>query len=165
MPILRSLAILFTFFFLAVGQPVALLADTLVAAETFLDDSTVAPGAGTSLGLNGDSVDALRDAVGALDMTSVEPGSHTLYLRFQDNTGAWSELVGQSFFVTPGAPDTPLLGGENRIEAAEAFIDTDPGEGNGIPLDIPVDGVIDSTMEKLRAVLDFSGLGLVHRKV
>ena len=162
----RSLALLLTAGLLAIGQPVALAADGangLVQGEVFLDDPELDPGTGTPLVLSGEATDALRIGAGELDLTGVEPGSHTLYLRFQDQAGRWSAPLGQSFYVTEGNPGSPLPGGQNQVVAAEAFVDLDPGEGNAVPLATAADGAIDSAAEILSGTVPLTGVGIgVH---
>jgi len=47
-----------------------------------------------------------------------------------------------------------------QIQRIEYFIDDDPGQGNGVPID-PLDGVLDSKLEEFRIDgLDVSGLSL-----
>ena len=165
MRILRSLALLLTAGLLVVWQPVALAADganALLQGEVFLDDPELVPGTGTPLVLDGTETDALRIGTGSLDLTGVEPGSHTLYVRFKDEGEVWSPPLGQSFYVTEGNPISPLPGGQNQVVAAEAFIDVDPGEGNGVPLDA-ADGTIDSAAELLSGEVPLDGLSIgVH---
>jgi len=140
------------------GNPLPGGYNTLAAAELFLDED---PGAGNAIPLEAEdglidaSLERLRNA---LDLGDIEPGAHTLYVRALDATGRWSEPLGQSFYVTPGDPANPLPGGYNRIETAEAFFDVDPGAGNGIAVDIPLDGAIDSAFEVLKGSTIVSGL-------
>lgn len=132
-------------------------ANAPAAAEALLDDPELDPGTGTPLALGGDAGEAARIATGTLDLSAAAPGAHALYLRFQDQTGAWSAPLGQSFYQAATGPH-PGPGGENRIQAAEAFIDQDPGQGRGIALATPLDGSIDSAMEALRGTAALTGL-------
>ena len=132
-------------------------ANAPAAAEALLDDPDLDPGTGTPLNLGGDAGEAARIATGTLDLGAAAPGAHALYLRFQDQTGAWSAPLGQSFYLAATGP-YPGPGGENRIQAAEAFIDQDPGQGRGIALATPLDGAIDSAMEALRGTAALTGL-------
>lgn len=65
--------------------------------------------------------------VQSLPLTGLAPGSHSLYVRFLDSLGRWSQPIGKDFIYIC-----------NRlITAAEYFIDSDPGEGHGTALTIP----------------------------
>ena len=161
MSLLRHLGFLLAACLLAGWQPLA-QAEGLIAAEAFLDDPALLPGAGTPLVLDGEATETLHIGTGALDLTGVEPGSHTVYVRFQDEQGDWSEPLGQSFYVTEGNPGSPLPGGQNQVVAAEAFVDTDPGQGNGVALDA-TDGAIDSASEILGGAVPLTNVGIgVH---
>ena len=131
----------------------------LVSGEVFLDDPSTALGTGTPFTLGGSSTPLSR-ATTALDTTGVSPGIHILYMRFEDDQGDWSAPVGVSFYVTEGNPQSPFEGGDNRLVEAEAFIDSDPGEGNGAPLVMTLDGAIDESFEILGEQLSLDGLGL-----
>ncbi|MCH5376308.1 MAG: hypothetical protein JJ992_20245, partial [Planctomycetes bacterium] len=152
------LPILVCVLFLA-ASPVA-IGQNLLEAEAFLDGPDLGPGTGTPLELSGQDTDPVRTAFGALALSDIEPGPHTLYLRYKDSDGFWTAPIGQTLSVTPGNPGDVLPGADNGIEAAEAFIDVDPGEGNGIPLALARDGAIDSAAEALRAVISLDGLSL-----
>ncbi len=96
---------------LLAAQPLPAAVNAPIEAEAFLDNPDTAPGAGEPLDLDGTDLDPLRIAEGALDLFGLEPGTHTLYLRFRDSTGKWSPAVGQSFAVPevalwPGGPLT-----------------------------------------------------------
>jgi hypothetical protein len=143
---------------LAAGSVAA--ANAPLQAEAFLDDVARTPGTGTPLALVGAGTDAFKTAAGVLDLTGVAPGPHTIYLRFRDAVGVWSAPVGQSLYVTPGSPGDPLRGRDNRIAAAEAFIDADPGEGHGTPLPVSRDGAIDSPVEALGGRISLQGLSV-----
>ena len=133
-----------------------LVAGTLTMAEAFFDDPSVVPGNGIPLMMTNDG--SLRLTKDTIHINGLETGPHTLYTRFKDNNGEWSQAVGQTIYITPGNPDEPFLGGENRIVSAEAFIDNDPGEGKGIRLNVAEDGSIDSSLERLSGKLAMYGL-------
>ena len=52
-------------------------------------------------------------------------------LRFQDQTGEWSDPILQGFGVIPIVADTEI---PNAITRMEFYLDTDPGMDNGMPL-------------------------------
>jgi len=131
--------------------------NSLVTAEAFLDDPATLAGTGTPLSLTADPELPWNEARDAVDLTEQEAGVHTIYVRFQDAYGDWSEPVGQSFFIPEGSlGDGNNVGGSNRIQTAEAFFDTDPGPGAGVPIAIPVDGAIDTSTEVLRGLVDLA---------
>ena len=107
MRLLRHLGLLLAVCLLAGWQPLA-QAEGLIAAEAFLDDPALLPGTGTPLVLDGEATETLRVGTGALDLTGVEPGPHTLYLRFQDAGRATgpspSARASTSPRATPAAP-------------------------------------------------------------
>ena len=94
----------------------------ITSAEYFFDAD---PGAGSG------TVISLTDNNGTLAQTFTIPttgldrGFHSLYLRTKDDTGGWSLYDRQLFYIS-----NPI---ENQdITAAEYFIDSDPGVGNGM---------------------------------
>ena len=147
---------------LAILLPTAVVhsaASTLVAVEAFLDDPDLTPGDGTPLSLDGDPNQALREGLGAVDLTQVPAGVHTVYVRFLDDHGDWSIPVGQSFYIPEGSQGSGNnIGGANKIQTAEAYFDTDPGSGSGVPVAIPADGTIDASLEVLLGNVDLTGV-------
>ncbi|MEY4202669.1 MAG: hypothetical protein RL013_371, partial [Bacteroidota bacterium] len=104
--------------------------EQIVAAEYFIDTD---PGVG-----NGTSVPvASGDTVSGnftLNTAGLTPGVHNLYLRGRSASGQWGYLQRQSFFVEEtDSNEEPAL---EQIVAAEYFIDTDPGVGNGTPVPV-----------------------------
>lgn len=95
---------------------------TITEAEYFIDTDpgpgnatpvTVSPGVQLSVNLN-------------IPVT-VGEGIHRLYVRTKDQFGLWSNSRCQYFYVHPPNPS-------EQIVAAEYFVDTDPGVGNGISI-------------------------------
>jgi PKD repeat protein len=99
----------------------------ITAMEYFLDDD---PGFGS-----GNSLPVAQSPVSVVDalvpLDGIEDGLHNIYVRSQDENGRWSETFVRPFLKSyvPGA-----LADVTRLEY---FIDTDPGTGNGSPVDIP----------------------------
>lgn len=88
----------------------------IVAAEYFID---VEPGVGNGTPL---SFTATEDSLmfnGSITTAFLPAGWHKLFVRTLDDRGLWSHYEGRDFFV------------KSTIVAAEYFIDTDPGVGNG----------------------------------
>ncbi len=59
-----------------------------------------------------------------IDLTNIQPGIHTLYLRAKNRDGKWSVVQTSNFYCFFGL--TP------KITKLEYFIDSDPGQGNGV---------------------------------
>ncbi len=66
------------------------------------------------------------------DISTLENGIHKLFVRAKDSTGKWSILGSRLFNVTETIEQTLAT----QITAIEYFIDTDPGLGNGFPVDL-----------------------------
>ncbi len=62
-----------------------------------------------------------------VDLSSVSPGYHKLYMRTKDSNGKWSQTARRNIEVLN--PKT-----NDSIVAAEYFIDTDPGVRNATPI-------------------------------
>ena len=77
-----------------------------------------------------------------IDSATLSIGPHELSVRFKDSEGVWSywdkSYVRNRFFRVTG---------KQYLTAAEWFIDTDPGMGNGSVISLPSDGVWDSAIE------------------
>ena len=141
-----------------VGAPSLGGLNTLVDAEAFIDTDP-GEGLGTPLAVGDGTWDgALERLLGVMDLSGLEVGSHTLYVRAQDGSGLWSAPIGQTLLVVATGGGPPA-GGANTLTAAEAFLDQDPGEGQGVPL-AAGDGDFDSVLEHALATLDLSGLDL-----
>lgn len=94
---------------------------SIVYAEYFIDTDP-GVGSGTPLSITG-SEDSIAFS-GGITIPMLSGGFHNLFIRTRDNLGNWSLYEGKPFYVNSSA----------TYEAAEWFIDTDPGIGNGIPL-------------------------------
>lgn len=91
----------------------------LVKAEYFFDTD---PGVGNGIPLTiGSPADPVNFNA-TLSTTGLPPGEHKVFIRTQDEKNFWSLYVMREFYVKPS------------VVAAEFFIDTDPGLGNGTPL-------------------------------
>jgi len=99
----------------------------LAYLEYFLDDD---PGynQGTSLSL-ADVSDSQADY--NIDLSTITPGIHTLYVRAQNTAGRWSFVQRRLFYVfdAPG-------NASNELAYLEYFLDDDPGysQGTSLPL-------------------------------
>jgi PKD repeat protein len=92
----------------------------IYTAEYFFDED---PGFG-----NGTTVDVTPGKVIELnfdaDISNLSPGVHKLYLRLEG--GMWGQVYSRIVGISP----------ETGITAAEYFLGEDPGEGNGVPIEI-----------------------------
>jgi len=66
------------------------------------------------------------------DISSLTNGLHRLFVRAKDSTGKWSLLATRLFNVT----ETEKIATASEIIAMEYFFDTDPGTGNGTPVEV-----------------------------
>ncbi|MBL0007217.1 MAG: hypothetical protein IPP25_08550 [Saprospiraceae bacterium] len=102
----------------------------LTNLEYFIDtDPGVGMGPPLTLENDTNSIDSYL-----LPIDTINPGIHVLYVRGKDNAGNWSYTSRKLFYIRPGS-ETP-----NRLLTdLEYFIDTDPGFGLGIPLQLDND--------------------------
>jgi len=129
-------------------------AANIVAAEYFFDtDPGVGNATATSIGTTGAVVNFTASIP-----TSLSPGFHFLSIRTKDATGIWGLFEKRGFYVSSLAVNAPI------IVAAEYFIDSDPGYGNGIPITVPVPGdTIRQTLSPPVAALPLGNYTLVIR--
>ncbi len=84
-----------------------------------------------------------------INTSGLEPGFHTLFVRYRTEEGVWGLYEGRTFYIQPQLDDsTPPM-----ITRAEYFFDTDPGKGLGNP--IPVD---EANEQKISPVIPLNGL-------
>lgn len=116
-------------------QVVGSMNQDIVSAEYYFDND---PGFG-----NGQSIplsDLVVDTDLELSVDGLANGVHTLYVRVQDANGLWSFYDQANFTVTNPIPNSYLV-------IAEYYFDTDPGEGNAIPLVIPQELFVNGDFE------------------
>lgn len=132
-------------------------AQNIMAAEYFFDTD---PGTGNGIPIAVTPGTDVNDVTVALTTTGLAVGTHRLYLRTKSLEGHWSitqtkEFVVNADFSYPAPPPAPL-----NVQAAEYFIDTDPGAGQGTS--IPITPGID--LSNVHATINTNGLALgVHR--
>ncbi|HEX9825682.1 MAG TPA: putative metal-binding motif-containing protein, partial [Flavobacteriaceae bacterium] len=95
----------------------------IAAAEYFIDTDP-GVGNGTALAMSGNVIDQNY----SVPTTGLSDGIHKLYVRIINDDGTWSIYDKNVFYVNPNNSNTA------NIAAAEYFIDTDPGVGNGTAL-------------------------------
>jgi hypothetical protein len=100
----------------------------ITALEYFIDAD---PGFGGGTSVPVTPSPDITDFQFAVDLSATTEGFHTLFIRSQDATGAWSMTSSRPFYILgTSAPSSP------DITKLEYFIDTDPGFGAGT--DVPV---------------------------
>lgn len=105
-------------------------AANIVAAEYFLDTD---PGLGNGTALPVGTAGATVNFTASIP-TSLAPGFHFLAIRVKGSDDQWGHYEKRGFYVSAAAVDA------SNITAAEYFVDTDPGVGNGTALSIGTAG-------------------------
>ncbi len=95
----------------------------IIAAEYFFDTD---PGNGNGISIP-ITAGATSNFTATIPITGLTPGFHFLAVRTKGGDGQWGIFESRGFYVSP--INTTV----GDIVAAEYFIDTDPGEGNGLP--------------------------------
>ena len=98
-------------------------AAAIASAEYFIDTDP-GVGNGTPLAMTGNVIDNNYN----ISTTGLSNGVHKLYIRVINDDGSWSLYDKNVFYINPNQTNSAL------ITAAEYFIDTDPGIGNGTQL-------------------------------
>ena len=92
-----------------------------------------------------------------LNVTGLAVGPHLIGIRYKDDNNTWGEVLYQTIHVYDPNPNVGGSGGGGAsgssagfvtIQAAEYFVDTDPGEGNGTAFQAQ-DGAFDSEVESI----------------
>ena len=105
----------------------------VVAAEYFFDTD---PGPGNGFSLSVGATGGIVNFTAAIP-TSFTSGFHWLAIRTKDAEGKWSMFETRKFYISP-----PVTNDVTDVVAAEYFLDTDPGVGNGSPLSVGATGGI-----------------------
>ena len=105
-------------------SPGALMAQTIVAAEYFVDAD---PGVGNGTAIAVTPGDSTTTSFSML-MGALPAGMHTISVRHRSDLGRWSHALAKPFYAYAASFTNPPTAG---ITAAEYFFDTDPGVGNG----------------------------------
>ncbi|MDI3320680.1 CARDB domain-containing protein [Pinibacter soli] len=100
----------------------------IITVEYFIDTD---PGVGSCQAISIAAGVDLNNINASVNTTGLSNGTHRLYIRSKNNEGRWSITNVKDFIINadyyyPVVPTPPL-----NIIAAEYFIDTDPGTGNG----------------------------------
>jgi hypothetical protein len=101
----------------------------LSKAEYFFDND---PGFGNGVSINlSGNPDSINQNF-SIPIGSLSQGFHNLFFRVKNTQGKWAMYMGRRFFVLP-SPSNTING---PISKAEYFFDSDPGFGNGTPINI-----------------------------
>ena len=135
--------------------------DQIIAAAEYFYNQDPGEGNATALFASDGAFDeAEEDIEGvALPVDELGTGLHTVFVRFKRADGVWglARPVGvENIFRNP---QNFIVQGDDIIQQAEYFVDSDPGEGQGTTI-LPEDGVFDEAEEILLLEnLDISGIG------
>jgi hypothetical protein len=94
----------------------------IVAAEFFIDTD---PGVGNGTAISPSPTGSNPTFIASIPSTSLTNGFHFVAIRTKDATGKWGLFENRGFFISSSTTNV------SNIVAAEFFIDTDPGVGNG----------------------------------
>ncbi len=113
------------------AYPAVPAAQNIVSAEYFVDTD---PGFGNGTAISLTPGTDINNMITSVNTTGLANGIHHLYLRVLNAEGRWSLTNDKYFEVNddPAYPPPPAT--PQNIVAAEYFIDTDPGFGNGTPV-------------------------------
>jgi Secretion system C-terminal sorting domain len=103
-------------------------AQTITAAEFFVDSD---PGVGNGTAITPAPSGVNPTFVASVPTTSLTNGFHFVGIRTKDNSGKWGLFENRGFYISSATTNV------SNIVAAEFFIDTDPGVGNGTPITAP----------------------------
>ena len=120
-------------------------AQQVIKAEYFFNQDP-GIGNGTALEISASDSTGLETSV---SVAGLPVGFHRLAVRVQDDGGRWSFVENSLFYVY----NTELIEGSpgdvSRLNAAEYFIDDDPGEGQGTPIEVSLTGTIENVTETI----------------
>ena len=118
----KALGIVFCMLLMSMGQ---LIAQQLNYAEYFFNND---PGKGNGIPLV-ISPGNTSDISLSIPSASLAAGIHTLFIRYCDTNGKWTLAEGRNIMVMNNAGTA-----QDNISSGEYFFNTDPGQGNGLPL-------------------------------
>jgi hypothetical protein len=116
----------------------------VVSAEYFWDND---PGIGNATPMTAQD-GAFNEAIEAIraDITNLPGlGTHVLHMRVKDEDNGWGPTFRMVVEVMPGSVSFPDI----RVDEAEYFWDTDPGQGNGTAM-LAFDGNFNAALEAVR---------------
>jgi hypothetical protein len=161
MPLFRTVY-LFIFLVLGAGGLFAEGNTTNISAAEYFVDTDPGEGNATALTAQDGAFDSEVEAIAPVDLnvTGLSVGPHLIGIRYKDDNNTWGDVLYQTIHVYDANPSVSGSGGSSgggsggssvgfaTITAAEYFVDTDPGEGNGTAFQ-PQDGAFDSEVESI----------------
>jgi hypothetical protein len=105
-------------------------ASSIAEAEYFVD---VDPGFGNGTPIAASGLDVAINNLN-VNTTGLADGAHILFIRAKNAQGHWSLVSSRVFGVESGYPTAPAAA--SNIVAAEYFVATDPGIGNGTAISL-----------------------------
>ena len=108
----------------------AATAQQIVTAEYFVGPDP-GPGNGTAIAIAANNTITIQEFIST---AALPTGFNSICLRTKGSSGLWSNTVKRNFYLELSSPNGELI--YHEIDAAEYFIDTDPGPGNATPIDI-----------------------------
>ncbi len=103
-------------------------AGNLALAEYFIDTD---PGLGKGQPISIGAVTNVANLDVAVNTAGLSMGTHRVYVRVKNTSGAWGIVSYREFLVEAGVPYPAAPVAAENVVAAEYFIDTDPGYGRG----------------------------------
>jgi hypothetical protein len=101
--------------------------NNITAAEFFVDTD---PGAGSATPITVTTPGSTVNFTANIPTTLLANGFHFAAIRTRTDNGKWSLLEARGFYISTATSNV------TDISAAEFFVDTDPGVGNGTPVTI-----------------------------
>ena len=136
---------------------------TKISAAEYFVDTDPGEGSGTALSAQDGAFDSEVESIAPVDLnvTGLAVGPHLIGIRYKDDNNTWGEVLYQTIHVYDANPDSIAVVrwwqvvveavhpvGLPPLQAAEYFVDTDPGEGNGTAFQAQ-DGAFDSEVESI----------------
>lgn len=128
----------------------------ITAAEYFIDTD---PGIGNAASLTITEGNTINTNF-TIPTSELSNGMHVLHIRVKGTNDIWSLYYRDYFYIIN--TEVPPTG--SNLSAAEYFINSDPGVGNGIPLTITSGQIIDNTFSIPTSGLN-NGLNVLHIRV
>lgn len=112
-------------------------AAAITQAEFFINTD---PGLGNGTPLTLTPGTDITIANAAINISGLANGTHNVYFRSKDAGGRWSLTNRKSLAVVVTNISIPAHPVADNIKSIEYFVDTDPGWGNGMQLNVPPNG-------------------------
>ena len=115
--------------------------DIKIQTGEYFWDTDPGQGSGTSLvAIDGNFNQAVEEMLSS-SITLPTQGIHVLSIRLKDENGSWGNTFSKAIMVNPALSTRSI-----KIQQAEYFWDTDPGQGSGTPL-VAFDGNFNQAIE------------------